>query len=372
MLYKSTKIINFQIKKNCFENNPCSSSDGFSSHNNVMKDRITSVLKTVQSYGDYDKLSQGVFENCLSLKHKDSSLSNIAEGLEWFCNFDKTTRIINLFQNYSLYPYLPYSFAAWHCLFATFAWPKITYPSGAYDATIKSNKCKQIMDELMCGIIPSIRTYLHRDQVLLDTMPLLMHIIIPNLRSISIQLFTQKEKEDLTKVVNIMISYGLNFFQERDTDGSFNFVLNPCVNEVVKFPGMETFLSSSYAIKQIISREIELEKFRKRMPPVELNNGTEEIDQINEHNKNINTPKSIKGNRTKQITPNHLQKLTPKIVVPSKVIKKKDFFGREIDLSNIPKQREFRDEIVKSDVWFHFKEGYSNAVRKLVLMKDLY
>lgn len=33
---------------------------------------------------------------------------------------------------------------------------------------------------------------------------------------------------------------------------------------------------------------------------------------------------------------------------------------------------EIRDEIVKSDVWFHFKEGYSNAVRKLVLMKDLY
>lgn len=44
---------------------------------------------------------------------------------------------------------------------------------------------------------------------------------------ISIQLFTQKEKEDLTKVVNIMIDYGLNFFQERDADGSFNYVLNP-------------------------------------------------------------------------------------------------------------------------------------------------
>lgn len=39
--------------------------------------RINSVLRTVQSYGDYEKLSQGVFENCLSLKHKDSSLSNV-------------------------------------------------------------------------------------------------------------------------------------------------------------------------------------------------------------------------------------------------------------------------------------------------------
>lgn len=46
------------------------------------------------------------------------------------------------------------------------------------------------MDELMSGIIPSVRTFLHRDQVLLDTMPLIMHIAIPNLRSVSINLLT--------------------------------------------------------------------------------------------------------------------------------------------------------------------------------------
>lgn len=39
----------------------------------------------------------------------------------------------------------------------------------------------------MSGIVPKIRTFLHRDQVLLDTLPLLMHIIIPNLRSVSIK-----------------------------------------------------------------------------------------------------------------------------------------------------------------------------------------
>uniref|UniRef100_A0A2S2NZK5 Chromosome transmission fidelity protein 18 n=1 Tax=Schizaphis graminum TaxID=13262 RepID=A0A2S2NZK5_SCHGA len=362
----------FQVKKSCFENNPNSTSDGFSSHNNVMKDRINSVLKTVQSYGDYEKLSQGIFENYLILKPKDSSLTNIAEGLEWFCNFDKTMHVINSSQNYSLFPYLPYNFATWHCLFATFTWPKITYPSAAYEATMKKNKYKQIMDELMSGIIPSIRTFLHRDQVLLDTMPLLMHIAVPNLRSISTQLFTQKEKEDLAKVVNIMIDYGLNFFQERDADGSFNFVLNPCVDDAVRFPGLESFPTSSYAIKQLISREIELEHLRKRMPPAELNNITVEPDQFDENEKNVSTPKSVKGARNKQVTPNHLQRLTPKIVGPTKVTKKKDFFGREIDSPVGHKQKEFRDEIVKSDVWFHFKEGYSNAVRKAVLMKDLY
>lgn len=59
----------------------------------------------------------------------------ISKGLEWFCNFDKTIKIINSSQNYALYPYLPYSFATWHCLFATFSWPKIIYPSAAYEVS---------------------------------------------------------------------------------------------------------------------------------------------------------------------------------------------------------------------------------------------
>lgn len=29
------------------------------------------------------------------------------------------------------------------------------------------------------------------------------------------------------------------------------------------------------------------------------------------------------------------------------------------------------DEATQSDIWFHFNEGYCNAVRKTVLMKDL-
>jgi hypothetical protein len=29
------------------------------------------------------------------------------------------------------------------------------------------------------------------------------------------------------------------------------------------------------------------------------------------------------------------------------------------------------DEIVKSDIWFHYKEGFSNAVRRSVKIQDL-
>jgi len=58
---------------------------------------------------------------------------------------------------------------------------------------------------------------------------------------------------------------------------------------------LETFPISSYATKQLISREIELENLRKRMPHAELNNTTVEPDEFDENEKSISTPKAVKG-----------------------------------------------------------------------------
>lgn len=39
---------------------------------------VGSVLKTVQGCGDYDRLAQGVFENYLNMKIKDSSMVSVS------------------------------------------------------------------------------------------------------------------------------------------------------------------------------------------------------------------------------------------------------------------------------------------------------
>jgi hypothetical protein len=41
----------------------------------------------------------------------------------------------------------------------------------------------------------------------------------------------------------------------------------------------------------------------------------------------------------------------------------------QIDHAKLQKKKE--SEIVKSDIWFKFKEGYSNAVRRNLKMKEL-
>ncbi len=76
--------------------------------------------------------------------------------------------------------------------------------------------------------------------------------------------------------------------------------------------------------------------------------------------------------------PNHLrQKLEAKKVDLRAQRRPVDFFGRAIDPESAARKmaadrkEEEENRIISSDVWFRFKEGYNNAVRKMVRMRDL-
>ena len=76
-------------------------------------------------------------------------------------------------------------------------------------------------------------------------------------------------------------------------------------------------------------------------------------------------------------TPRHLQKLQAKDVAAEDEKSPVDFFGRALDPELVARRRREEaesgknSEIVSSDIWFKFKEGYNNAVRRNVRMKDL-
>ena len=80
---------------------------------------------------------------------------------------------------------------------------------------------------------------------------------------------------------------------------------------------------------------------------------------------------------TSNAVPNHLQKLKAKnIDVADRV--PVDFFGRRIEKVTKTtaavtdgKESNKKEELVFSDVWFNFKEGFNNAVRRTIRMKDL-
>uniref|UniRef100_A0A1B6J544 AAA+ ATPase domain-containing protein n=1 Tax=Homalodisca liturata TaxID=320908 RepID=A0A1B6J544_9HEMI len=343
-------------------------------NSSALTERASSVLRTVQGCGDYERLAQGVFENYLNMKIKDSSMISIANGLSWFCHFDLISSRIHVTQNYILYPYLAYPFVIWHLLFANLSWPKLTYPSSSYEMTTRLQRSIQLVDEVLKSMVPKVRAYTYREQLVLDTLPLLLEVIVPNLRPVSLTLYSSKEKEELQHVISVMIDYNLTYTQERTQDGNFVFNLDPNVEEVSRFDGGKGCRVLSYAGRQLVSREIELEKLRRA--EVNLYKETESATphptacpSVNKPVKIATTPKGT----GKKVLPNHLQKLTPRALKKPEDLQTKDFFGRVVENSLVPNQLKARtDEIVKSDIWYHFKEGFNNAVRRNVTMSDLY
>ncbi|XP_037043702.1 chromosome transmission fidelity protein 18 homolog isoform X2 [Bradysia coprophila] len=97
------------------------------------KSRMANVLHVLHMNGDYSRLMNGVFENYLKQKMSDPNMTGVAEGADWFCFSDRVNQFINHKQNYSVYSYMQYGFVAWHLLFASMAWPKITFPKQGYE-----------------------------------------------------------------------------------------------------------------------------------------------------------------------------------------------------------------------------------------------
>merc|ERR1712098_12093 len=84
---------------------------------------------------------------------------------------------------------------------------------------------------------------------------------------------------------------------------------------------------------------------------------------------------SFKDLETQALTPkgskktmNHLATLSAKPVLVKDVVPS-DFFGSQIKVDPSKQVKKVESDLVKSDIWFKFKEGYSNAVRRNVKMK---
>lgn len=141
----------------------------------------------------------------------------------------------------------------------------------------------------------------------------------------------------------------------------------------------------SYATKQLVAHEIQIQKMR----------GQDDRPGDKEQLLSTKTPtmttadekeKAEEGGKTSASAsgsniPRHLQKLQAKElnVKASADLSRDpvDFFGRAIAPEVVAKKlkedaaNDKNSEIVSSDIWFKFKEGYNNAVRRNVKMKDL-
>ncbi|KAG1667117.1 Chromosome transmission fidelity protein 18 [Nymphon striatum] len=287
----------------------------------LLTSQSINLLKHCYSCGETPRLIHGMFENYLNMKFKDSRMSKVFNGTEWLCFSDLINQEIMHSQNYILMPYLPYTCVAYHFMYSVLNPPRIIYPT--MDSEHKTNHTKMVnMITALYSEMPShVRSFISERTLVQDMLPSLIDIIQPRLRPINTQLYSNHEKEELQRLISIMISYNLTYRQERTEDGQIVFTLDPNVEELISFSGIKLHNSLTYTMRQLVAREIDLEKMRRSEPiKIETKKPEKVPVKSNNHQKAPET-----------VIPNHKQVLQAKSFTETGIRPELDFFGRVVE-----------------------------------------
>ncbi|XP_075292983.1 chromosome transmission fidelity protein 18 homolog isoform X2 [Opisthocomus hoazin] len=350
---------------------------GATAGGNASSHRFHRILHLAVSSGEQEKLAQGLYDNFLHMKLRDSSFSSVCLALEWLGFSDLLSQAVLCGQSFQLLRYLPFLPVAFHLLFAAASIPRLAYPSSQHEALAKLNHMQNLVVSVMSGITPGARSRAGQRSLVLEVLCLLLDIIAPKLRPVNTQLYSPKEKQQLADLISTMLAYNLTYHQERLPEGQYVYKLDPNVEDVCRFPDLPARRQLTYQAKQLIAREIELEKMRRTEALLQARNRGEEPG---------NGPDEAGERRDggPAVPPNHQQRLehiARRAAAEDKP--ETDFFGRPIRPPRVapaPAPQASEEESIenqmgkavgKSDVWFRFNEGVSNAVRRNIYVRDL-
>ncbi|XP_078273779.1 chromosome transmission fidelity protein 18 homolog [Rhinoraja longicauda] len=342
--------------------------------------RFNHILHLSTSTGEHEKITQGLYDNFLHMRFKDPSFSGVCLALEWLEFTDILNEKVMGMQNFQLMRYLPFLPVAFHMLFAATNVARISYPSSHYEARAKQGQMQNLLTSMVGEISPAIRSRLTLKAFVSEILCLLLDILSPKLRPVNTQLYSAREKQQLADLIGAMLSYNLTYHQERTLEGQYIYLLDPNVEDVCRFPDLPARRPMTYQAKQLIAREIELEKMRRLEALLNARN-TDKKETVDVNKKPTESKKSLTS-----CVKNHKQRVDNLKSVTVRDETERDFFGRRVDKKNIiststvtgsaepvveSAEKFIGKAVGKSDVCFRFNEGMSNAVRRNVYVKDL-
>nr|VZI09948.1 unnamed protein product [Spirometra erinaceieuropaei] len=387
--------------------------DANSASDSSLQARVKQTLDVCQSAGESQTLHLGIFENYLSRRMKDASLQSARKAADWLVYSDLLWNRIQTTQDFSLSRY-PGVLPAWfHLSFASTAesgknwgaasggdrgFSTIRWPTTYTDNQSSANRSEAVIDSILenqwraaasaslidsdgVGVPTSLRC-LTRQRFLLDAssyVNMLFSAMCSRLRPVNIQLYTEQEKKQLMHLVSFVVNMGLDLvpMQADDDSEEQTYRLEPPLDSVARFTSsMRLDKDASYATKQMLARELVLERMRRaeamfssQQPPRRESSGEAETSAPAV----TTTPRGPLPDSFMSTRMGPTAKLMDE---PAKQKVAKDFFGRPI--INKVLSPSSKDNVrpatrcpINQDVWFKFKQGHSNAVRRPFLMSNL-
>ncbi|KDE04049.1 hypothetical protein MVLG_05488 [Microbotryum lychnidis-dioicae p1A1 Lamole] len=226
---------------------------------------VNRITRDVQTCGEYEKISQGCFENYLSAKQLTDTWPRINEALDWLFLYDRLDGRLRSDRDYELLGYVPYAFAPWYKLFSSHSTIPLEFPKADYEAYLKRIAHQEIVQTFSSQLPQGLKSLFTGPNVSAELLPLLNRILSPELKPINSQLIKAEDRVVLIKLVNTMLGLGLAFVQDKNEEGQLMYKLEPPIDVFVHFEGKRAtdIAASRYAVRHLVTREMEAEVIRR-------------------------------------------------------------------------------------------------------------
>lgn len=296
---------------------------------------IHALVHELTAFGDYDRLTHGCFEHYIHLRVPDQGWQRYADALDWL-HFSQRMMHGTSFE---LLPYVPWTWVAWHHLFANIANPVPEQPPRHdYERHMQLRATLETTEALRRCLPAHLAPFYAQDTIACELGPALARILSPD-----IKVHATPYASALPDLVDTMLLYGMSFEADRNEHGALVHRLHPCIDVFAQYAAhsQADVGPSRHGARQHVQRELEAEQRRRRR-------------------------RTLPETATQKEAPS--SPLAASATAPTY----RDFFGRVMPAPAVPSQADAAPAGPSGlQVFYRFHEGYSNAVRKPIKLASL-
>lgn len=353
----------------------------------VEHDETNEVVSSVISSGEMDKILAGCFEHYTNLKLVDDGwwrFRKMHDWIHWYEHLNQRGWELGV-QN-EIYSYLPWSFACWRQLFANTANVLPEYPRIDYQNYLKRTAFDEVTIDLLNCLPLSIRTQFDKNALVTELGPMLVPLLSPDLKPINAQVVQVEEKRKLASCVSLMNTLNIDFIMDKNEQGHSYYKFDPPLEAFAHFEGKRvaanTGIAARFNVRQMITAELRALRLRERQSNFD-ENASSRKSKKEEDPKPKEAPKKVKGAVDFFGRPIVAKQQTKSLAPLSGTGLPQSILARRQEKENVApsvqnSSNNDSDEIIepalkkaKLKVFYHYHEGYSNAVRKPIKMADL-
>lgn len=369
------------------------------------------MYSLISNRGEYELIMDGIHENYLRLSYHDPMMEKTVRSIDTLGVSDSLLKYIMRTQQMSLYAYQPPIVIMLKSLVAQFEKPNIEWPKSFQRFRTMLMERKDTLKNWHNKISPSLSRHLSVEYSVEDLISPLLHILSPpTLRPAALHLLTEREKNDLAQLVDTMASYSITYknCKTEKAEKSFKYglvsdftdlCLDPPIEEYARFQDCQSNrFELSLPVKQVLVHEVDKQKIMRESfgKTTKHHEESDSANQVLVGRNNISAENgfkppssSIEENVQLKVTQNQniastsinssngvVSRTLDEVKKP--VRSASNFFDRfrkgnsngsnkscEVLQKEATKERDSRPFL------FKYNEGYTNAVKRPVKMREL-